>query len=74
VPVLQERLPCPEMPYVARAQRQICPPNPPPANPIRPPWLSNGGTPFHNAPHLHPERPNLAGKFLGRLGALTPRR
>ena len=45
---------------------------------LRPPAamaLSNGGTPFHNAPHPfhnaphpHSERPHLAGEFLGRRG------
>jgi len=54
-------------------QGQVCAQHPTTANPTRPPWLANGGNPFRDAPHPFqdaphppPERPNLAGKFLGR--------
>ena len=76
-PVLPERLPCPAMPHVARAQGQVCAQHPTTATPPRQQGLSNGGHPFHDAPHpFHdtphppPESPNLAGEFLGRL--VTP--
>src|SRR5882724_3638393 len=62
------------MPHVVRAQGQVCAQNPTTANPTRQPWFSNGSNPFQNAPHPYqdaprppPERPNLTGKFLGRL-------
>src|SRR5438128_2405869 len=68
VPVLFERLPCPAMPHVARAQGQVCAQYPTTAHPTPQEGLSNGGNPFQDVPHPcqdtphpPPERPNLAG-------------
>src|SRR5438128_82279 len=57
-------MPCAQQ--VARVQGQVCAQHPTLANPTRPQGLANGGHPFPDAPHPPPERPNLAGEFLGR--------
>ena len=74
VRILPSRLRDPATPRVARAEGQVCAPHPTTATPTRPPWLSNGGTLFHNAPHLfhsapYPpsERPNHTEECLGNL-------